>query len=206
VYAADDPLAAAKMATEAAAEDSTHTSRSKNREHKNAVRSATHHDKRKRTDNGKVRSKSFAPRTSHSQTKEQRKSGSEGSRRKEQLQSASEGGRRKAVQHNLTEMKNLEGSKQKVGSDSHRGESTDKGKMRSNSFAQPTSHSRKKEHLRSASESGRRKAGQHNLKEMKNPERLKREIGSDSHRGDSVVTCRALFDRTCASDRFNHLN
>ena len=194
------------MATEAAAEDNKHMSRSTSREHKNSVRSASHHGKRKQTDNGKLRSKSFAPHTTRSRNKEQRKSGlevssrteqlksaSEGSRRKEQLKSASEGSRRKAVQHNLKEMKNLEGSKREVGSGSHRGEAIHEGKLRSKSFAPHTSHTRNKQQRESGSE------GRRSTKQLKS--------ASYSHRSDSVQTCRALFDRTWTSDdNFAHLN
>eukprot|EP01043_Picozoa_sp_COSAG02_P035453 COSAG02_NODE_2541_length_8576_cov_3.531202_2_plen_171_part_00 len=169
------------MATAAAAEDNMHMSRSKSRDHKNSVRSASRRDKRKQTDNGKLRSKSFAPRTSHSRNKEQRKSGSDGSRHKEQLKSASEGTRRKAVQHNLKEMKNLEGSKCELASGSHRGEAIGEGKLRSKSFAPHTSYSRNKEHRKSGSEGSRR---------------TKVKSASYVHRDDSVRTCRALFDRT----------
>ena len=89
-------------------------------------------------------------------------------------------------------MKNLEGSKHELRSESRRGDSIDKGKLRSKSMAR--SHSRSKE-LRSGSEDGR-KSFQDKLKEMKNLEGLKHELRSESRRSDTNVTvARALFDR-----------
>jgi Ca2+-binding EF-hand superfamily protein len=62
-------------------------------------------------------------------------------------------------------------------------------------MASPKDHGKNKEHLKSASEGSRRKAMQHNLKQMKNLEAAKQEVGADNRRGDSIVACRALFDR-----------
>jgi hypothetical protein len=84
-----------------------------------------------------------------------------------------------------------------VRSSSHRGhhKHKDTDKLRSKSMASPKDHGKNKEHLKSASEGSRRKAMQHNLKQMKNLEAAKQEVGADNRRGDSIVACRALFDR-----------
>ena len=104
MHASEDTVKAAKMATEAAAEDAAHMSRSTSlREHKSSLRSSSHHSRRKETDQGKLRSKSMA--RSHSRSKE--------------LRSGSEDGR-KSFQDKLKEMKNLEGSKHELRSESRR--------------------------------------------------------------------------------------
>jgi hypothetical protein len=176
VHASEDTVKAAKMATEAAAEDAAHMSRSTSlREHKSSLRSSSESRRCDSIDKGKLRSKSMA--RSHSRSKE--------------LRSGSEDGR-KSFQDKLKEMKNLEGSKHELRSESRRGDSIDKGKLRSKSMAR--SHSRSKE-LRSGSEDGR-KSFQDKLKEMKNLEGSKHELRSESRRSDTNVTvARALFDR-----------
>lgn len=58
----------------------------------------------------------------------------------------------------------------------------------------PKDRSRTTEQLRSVSE-GRRSAMVHNLKQMKSLEASKEQAGADGRSKDSIVTCRALFDR-----------
>ena len=74
-----------------------------------------------------------------------------------------------------------------------------KGKVGSKSVREKGSSSSIKPVLTSASEGGRRRtAMQHNLKQMKDLEASKEEAdssGDGNRRGDSLVACRALFDR-----------